>query len=82
MSKSDGGPAFPQPMRVGGDWVHDFGLGGMSLRDYAAIHAQFSRQDWERVEAAPLHEQDEVEAAIRYGKADAMLRERERNGNG
>jgi hypothetical protein len=40
----DGGPAFPQPLTVQPvtgqfDWPSEWGVGGMSLRDWFAAHA-------------------------------------------
>lgn len=80
----DGGPAFP------GAPAGSHGAPGMSLRDYAAIHADLSRMVFPDTDAAAaflgepapvdLNEaialSARVAARLRYQFADAMLAER------
>ena len=63
----DGGPAFPQPRDAQGAWSVDYGLGGMTLRDFFAA-AYLTTYGM-------VHEPDYV-AAKCYRMADAMLRAR------
>lgn len=91
MSKMDGGPAFPlgATAHVDGD---RFAEAGMSLRDYAAINLAEMDVKFDGLESAAKSlgltapaEDDmpgiirfafEIEARMRYMRADAMLAER------
>ncbi len=86
MSKNDGGQAFPH-----GDMVHG-GCTGMTLRDYAAINLPGTDVKFAGLEhaakslglTAPAEDDMpgiiqfafEIEARMRYMRADAMLAER------
>jgi hypothetical protein len=76
-SPSSGGPAFPQPNA----YTNDDGSqerGGMSLRDYFAIHAQ--PQDFALYLCEYERDADRyinrTPAEARYAFADAMIRAR------
>ena len=67
MSKDNGGPAFGELQQVGDVAMRD---GGLSIRDYMAIHA--SEEDIARV----LEYNMITRQQARYMHADAMLKER------
>ena len=67
MSKDNGGPAFGELQQVGDVAMRD---GGLSIRDYMAIHA--SEEDIARV----LEYNMTTRQQARYMHADAMLAER------
>lgn len=87
MSKHDGGPAFPVT-------AHGLACYGMTLRDYCAIHADIAgaelplemasaivgrpMPDPEVSPAAALQWAADLDAGLRYMKADAMLVARNR----
>ena len=73
MSKSDGGPAFPQSY-IGIDIPHEGIGGGMSLRDYCAIHA--TDQDVASAAQAYMHKFGKEVCSVaeaRYYHADSMI---------
>ena len=83
-NKHDGGPAFPIPNATDMDgYVYAPEASGMSLRDYAAIHADIP---WKLVTdiadreeyRLPAGELLQIAAEMRYAYADAMLAEREK----
>jgi hypothetical protein len=71
MIKDDGGPAFPAP--ADDSWYY-----GASLRDYFASHATLLQSELEHIKKFESVQQRNVEAAIRYDKADAMLEARKK----
>ena len=84
MSKKttdDGGPAFPNTIRRDDDEglliPREYGLGGMSLRDWFA--GQVLAQEFSGGYAGG-HERVLLMAAHAYRVADAMLAERSRRG--
>lgn len=77
MAKSDGGPAFPASVaEVQGQAVHscDYGLPGMSLRDWFAGQALIAIGYNDHVDGAS---DPERHAATAYRIADAMIAARE-----
>ena len=68
MSKDNGGPAFGELQQVGDMAMRD---GGISIRDYMAIHA--SEEDVQRFMA---FDRSISRTAARYSHADLMLLER------
>ncbi len=77
---NDGGPAFPAPMftrQADGMPMcpQEFGLGGMSLRDYFAGQALAAMPD-----EFMTSQTESVVAIVSYGLADAMMAARERKG--
>lgn len=84
MSKiNDGGSAFPTPhlIAMNGEVVNIGATGGMTLRDYFAIHA--SEGDIgllisEMYEKEPRRTKAEIRAEARYAFADALIREGEK----
>lgn len=73
MSKNNGGPAFPLPVKDANCCARlDSGYGGMTLRDYFAAKALQGILADSKVEATPTEF-----AAASYRMADAMLKARE-----
>jgi hypothetical protein len=86
----DGGPAFPRP-QAAGKTAGDMAQEGMTLREYAAIHADMGKIEVNSMEAAveivgrPFPEgtldqavwQFDLAWKLRFMSADAMLRARE-----
>jgi len=80
--------AFPQSPDVQGCWPHEYGLGGMTLRDYFAAHSPPPPNGWiggesgksgsDAIAQMCLREDNEIYADIewRWFYADAMLEAR------
>jgi hypothetical protein len=77
----DGGPAFPVPHSIDGNWVKEPRpeYAGMSLRDYFAAHAGEPPPDFMRVLVGMGTFEPGLEWRIRWAwtYADAMLAARE-----
>lgn len=87
--EGDGGPAFPGGTEGKGCW--ETIAKGMSLRDYAAIHADITKADFPDVAAVAEYVGEpspgdyfgmlrlgiKAQAKLRYEMADAMLAARE-----
>jgi hypothetical protein len=73
--KNDGGPAFPQTLTDNQgrmDTAHDYGLSGMTLRDYFASAALTAI-----IQKLKIHEDRQNEyAAFAYEIADQMIQQR------
>ena len=81
MSITDGGPAFPVPHSIDGNWVSEprDKYSGMSLRDYFAAHslAGLLVRNWTDMATGKVPDNvQELWAAGAYAVADAMLKER------
>jgi hypothetical protein len=77
--KKDGGPAFPPHVaEIHGIATNsaEFGMPGMSLRDYFAAKALAGQMAYEGAEGCGLDQGSRDVAAWCYELADAMLAER------
>lgn len=89
QTKDNGGPAFPNPALADENFCAPYDMSGMTLRDYAAIHADMSGFDFGSLETAakfmgedmPNLENTEAvfglamraRAKLRYMDADAII---------
>ena len=70
--KDEGGPAFPQPSH-NGNFVSEYGMGGMTLRDYFAGQALMGFLSLYKMNGP----EDQITVSkISYEIADSMLAER------